>query len=153
MRNALLENRNDVTTPKKTWSTFVSTYRSFSDPETLCAKIHLLEDERNFDFNDELKNKVDDDFDGISCSNESLSDNEDEWDVLEAAQLLTDVGNIRQFMTNKKEEKDVCDRKKRHTEEEWRMMAVILDRLFFIIYIIVNTIGLLAIFMRVMLPG
>ncbi|XP_076458367.1 neuronal acetylcholine receptor subunit alpha-10-like isoform X1 [Babylonia areolata] len=155
MRQSFLEPRNDVTTPKKTWSTFVSTYRSFSDPETLCAKVHLLEVDDNPDSKAELD---DDDCAGLQdlfaeASGAGVGEEEGEeedWEE-EAAHLVTEVGSIREMMTLLEERRDSSEAKMRHIKE-WRIIAVVLDRLFFLVYIAINLLGLAAIFVRVLLP-
>ncbi|KAK7112820.1 hypothetical protein V1264_012208 [Littorina saxatilis] len=146
MRDAFIEPRTDVTTPKKTWSTFVSTYRSFSDPETLCAKVHLLDLDNNFDSKTDLEDCGLEDLFGET----SGEGQDDEWEE-EAAELLSDVTSIRETMTSMQEKRDVAEAKKRHIRE-WRIIAVVLDRVFFLVYIFINVMGLVAIFVRVMIP-
>lgn len=145
MREAFVEPRNDVTTPKKTWSTFVSTYRSFSDPETLCAKVHLLDVDNNFDSKTDLED----------CGLEELfgetsGAGKEDWEE-EAAELLSEVGSIREMMTVMQENRDTKEAKLRHIRE-WRIIAVVLDRLFFVVYVSINVMGLAVIFLRVFLP-
>ena len=148
MREAFLEPRNDVTTPKKTWSTFVSTYRSFSDPETLCAKVHLLDLDNNFDSKTDLEGCGLEDLFGETSGG---AGNED-WEEEEAeAELLSEVGSIREMMTVMQEKRDTKEAKLRHIRE-WRVIAVVLDRLFFLVYVSINVMGLVAIFLRVLLP-
>ncbi|KAL8608940.1 hypothetical protein ACOMHN_062689 [Nucella lapillus] len=160
LRQSFLEPRNDVTTPKKTWSTFVSTYRSFSDPETLCAKVRLLDVDNNFDSKADLEEDcgLEDLFgetsgegEGEEEVEEDEEEEEGEWEEEVAAQVVSEVGSIREMMTMMEERRDTSEAKLRHIRE-WRIIAVVLDRLFFLVYIAVNLLGLGAIFVRVFLP-
>lgn len=146
MREAFVEPRNDVTTPKKTWSTFVSTYRSFSDPETLCAKVHLLDLDNNFDSKTDLEDCGLEDLLG-----ETSGAGKEDWEE-EAAELLSEVGSIREMVTSMEEKRETKEAKLRHIRE-WRIIAVVLDRLFFLVYVSINIMGLVAIFLRALLPG
>ncbi|KAL8577716.1 hypothetical protein ACOMHN_062330 [Nucella lapillus] len=144
MRSSFLEPRTDVTTPKKTWSTYVSTYRSFSDPETLCAKVHLLdkggiEDSKLEDM---------DDFCGLE---ELFAEFSQEWEEEETAQLVSEVTSIKEMLTLMEDRRDENEVKLRHIRE-WRIIAVVLDRLFFLIYFTINLLGLVAIFVRIFFP-
>ncbi|KAK7498163.1 hypothetical protein BaRGS_00010423 [Batillaria attramentaria] len=144
MRSAFVEPRKDVTTPKKTWSTFVSTYRSFSDPETLCAKVHLLDVDNNFDSKTDLQD----------CGLEDLfgeASNAEEDDEVGAPELLSEVEYIRETLDMFQEQRDTDDAKMRHVRE-WRMISCVLDRLFFAIYMFINIMGLAAIVVRAFFP-
>ncbi|XP_076462252.1 neuronal acetylcholine receptor subunit alpha-5-like [Babylonia areolata] len=149
MRSSFLEPRTDVTTPKKTWSTYVSTYRSFSDPETLCAKVHLLDADPKLEGGEEEGEEED----FGDCGLEDLfAEFSDEWEQQEAAaQLVSEVGSIKEMMTLMEERRDSNEAKLRHIRE-WRMIAVVLDRLFFLVYFGINLLGLAAIFVRILLP-
>ena len=140
MRQAFLEPRNDVTTPKKTWSTFVSTYRSFSDPETLCAKVHLLDVDNNFDSKTDLED------DGLA--EDGAAAEHDEWEEEDTERLMSELGSIRETMAVMEEQRETNEVKLRHIRE-WRIIAVVLDRLFFLVYVTVNALGVAAIFLRV----
>jgi hypothetical protein len=174
MREELVpDHPQDVTTPKKTWSTFVTAYRSFSDPETLCAKVHLLDAENNLNLDPNKPDLADislEDFladvaetSAVGSSYSSRSWANAEWlgegsvssdsdeDARVAELLLGEVGDIREMMTDWEESRDMLTATSRNVKE-WGMISLVLDRFFFVMYIAINLCGLLAIFVRVFMP-
>lgn len=136
MRDSLVEPRNDVTTPKKTWSTYVSTYRSFSDPETLCAKVHLLD--KNIECRSDLPEHE-------LSQVEDVPSDDDDWENV--AELVSEVGSIQTLLEQFQEKRQSSDSKQLHVRE-WHMISCIIDRVFFFFYAIINVVGLLAVLIQ-----
>ncbi|GFS09637.1 neuronal acetylcholine receptor subunit alpha-7 [Elysia marginata] len=143
------------TTPRKMWSTYVTGVRSQSDPETLVAKTHLLEarpfnrhelrdygafQEASGEFCDPDEPSTSTAFNSYYSASGSPSTSDD-------AMLIDEIATIREMMEEDEAYQDSLEEGARYTQE-WRMIACVMDRIFFSFYIAVNFFGLLAMYLR-----
>ncbi|GFN91884.1 neuronal acetylcholine receptor subunit alpha-7 [Plakobranchus ocellatus] len=157
VQEVLRERRHQPpTTPRKMWSTYVTGVRSQSDPETLVAKTHLLEarpfnrrelrdygafQEVTSDFCDPDEPSTSTAFNSYSYSASASPSTSDE------AMLVDEVACIREMMEEDEAYQESLEQGLRYTQE-WRMIACVMDRIFFTFYIIVNFLGLLGMYIR-----
>ncbi|XP_035825682.1 uncharacterized protein LOC118477693 [Aplysia californica] len=144
VREVLQANQIHRTTPQKTWSTYVTGVRSQSDPETLVAKIHLLhghdgskQEMRNYStFQDVTSDFCTEPSTSTACASTS-----------EETNLVDEVTSVRELIDEEMNLQDSMEQSKKYTHE-WRMIACVMDRIFFTLYISVNVIGLLTLFLQ-----
>ncbi|CAL1530114.1 unnamed protein product [Lymnaea stagnalis] len=136
------ENRLQPVTPRKTWSTYVTGEKSQSDPETLVARIHLLncqtgsrQEMRDYGAFQDVTSDYCEPSTSTALHQSSASASPSD-DVI----VIDEVSAIRELMDEELTYRESQVENKK-TIREWRMIACVMDRIFFTFYIVINMIG------------
>ncbi|XP_067671356.1 neuronal acetylcholine receptor subunit alpha-2-like [Haliotis asinina] len=135
VRHTFQESPRDCTTPKKTWSSFVDNQTDQSDPELAFARVNLL------DTGGDSRSDI------YGGDGSSLGASPARQMARQPCPILEQVSGIREHMDKSRDDKKTKDTTDSNVRE-WRVIACVVDRLFFVFYVIVNGIGLIAIILR-----
>ncbi|KAH9487557.1 hypothetical protein Btru_072682 [Bulinus truncatus] len=139
------ETRKQPVTPRKTWSTYVTSEISHSDPETLVARTHLLKCQPGYrqyvpDYGalQEITSEVCEPSTSAALPTSPSSSSVSQYD---GSSLLDELKSVREMLEDDMAEVDSAELLKKHVRE-WHMIACVLDKLFFVLYLAVLVLGL-----------
>ncbi|KAK6169111.1 hypothetical protein SNE40_020225 [Patella caerulea] len=124
---------------KKLWTSYVTTEPDEEDSEMACARVRLLEN--GIDSRSTI-NDI-----GLDDSSCEPSPRRRTPCRVPANPLSTEVSAIREIISRFDERKANEDIRKRNTEE-WRIIACVVDRVFFTFYVLINILGIAAIMLK-----
>ncbi|XP_041364462.1 neuronal acetylcholine receptor subunit alpha-2-like [Gigantopelta aegis] len=133
MRENVIETTTNCATPKKTWSSYVTSEFDKSDSEMVYARVHLL------DMGVDSKSEFGTDDSSCGPSPAKFPTAPDP--------LLEDISSIREYMDRIRDDEILQEERKRNVRE-WRIIASVVDRIFFVGYVFINVLGVTLIFTK-----
>ncbi|XP_014776336.1 neuronal acetylcholine receptor subunit alpha-3 isoform X5 [Octopus bimaculoides] len=141
LRDQVMDKNHKEQSKMRNWNVKVTgeNNKKFPAADAKFAKVRLLEnkDEKMSASSDTLEPSVPD----------TVIEQHDDRQSLMRSAILEEVKAIRE-MLDKVQEKKMKLEEREKLVREWRVIACVTDRLFFIVYVLVNVIGVLVIFVR-----
>lgn len=141
LRDQVMDKSQKEQSKMRNWNVKVTgeNNKKYPAADVKFAKVRLLEnkDEKMSASSDALEPSVPD----------TVVEQHDDRQSLMRSAILEEVKAIRE-MLDKVQEKKLKLEERERLVREWRVIACVTDRLFFIVYVLVNVIGVLVIFVR-----